>query len=137
MDQAAGGKVTRDAGFKAQQEAVIAARDRVGTDLERLDEEVRRAVAGRTQQVTYKVVVAGGGIAAAWAVRKALEALWRSATHDDPPADPSDPSSPWSTAALWTVASAVGVALAQLIASRSAHAGWRRLTGEPPPGSAA
>lgn len=126
-------KVT-SAGLEAEQAAVRAARDRLGITLERLDAEVRSEVSGRVQQTVWKLGVAGAGVVAAAAVKKGLSAAWRGAGSGDPPDDPADPLTPWKDALLWTIASAVGIALAQLATRRGADAGWRKLTGAPPPG---
>ena len=123
-----------DAPHAAERAAVVAARERLGADLERLDGEVRSQVAGGVQKTDWKVGAAGLGFGAALVARKGLEALWRGATKSPPPEDPGDSTTGWGTAVLWTIATAVGVALAQLIASRGADAGWRKVAGEPPPG---
>ena len=123
-----------DAPYATERAAVVAARERLGADLERLDGEVRSQVAGGVQKIVWKVGAAGLGFGAALIARKALEAAWRGATKDAPPEDPGDSTTSWSSALLWTLATAGGVGLAQLVASRGADAGWRKLAGEPPPG---
>ena len=128
-------KVTA-AGLEDEQAAVRAARDRLDQDLVRLDAEVRAQVTGRVQQIVWKVAVGGAGVASAALVKKGLSFAWRGATRDGPPHDPSDPHTPWKDALLWTIASAVGIAIAQLVAQRGADAGWRKVTGQAPPGRA-
>ena len=134
MDEAAAGKAMSDAPHAAERAAVVAARERLGADLERLDGEVRSQVAGGVQKVVWKVGAAGLGFGAALVARKGLEAAWKGATKDDPPEDPGDSTTSWGAALLWTIATAVGIGLAQLVASRGADAGWRKIVGEPPPG---
>lgn len=124
-------------GLETSRANVLAARERLGSDLDRLDAEVRQAVSGRVQQMVWKAMAAGVGFGAAFGVRKALTLAWRNATRGDPPEDPSDPAIPWRDAVAWSLATAVGIALAQLLAQRGADAGWRRLTGTPPPGHGA
>ncbi len=134
MDEAAAGKAMSDAPHAAERAAVVAARERLGADLERLDGEVRSQVAGGVQKVVWKVGAAGLGFGAALVARKGLEAAWKGATKDDPPEDPGDSTTSWGAALLWTIATAVGIGLAQLVASRGADAGWRKVAGGPPPG---
>ncbi len=128
-------KVTA-AGLQDEQAAVHAARDRLGQDLVRLDTEVRAEVTGRVQQLVWKLAVGGAGLLSATLVKKAVSAAWRGGAKGDPPNDPTDPLIPWKDALIWTVASAVGIAVAQLVAQRGADAGWRKMTGHPPPGRA-
>lgn len=137
MDEAAAGTAMSDLPYASERAAVVAARERLGADLERLDGEVRSQVAGGVQQIVWKIGAAGLGFGAALVARKALEAAWKGATKSDPPDDPGDSTASWGAALAWTVATAIGVGLAQLVASRGADAGWRKLAGGPPPGRAA
>jgi hypothetical protein len=68
------------------------------------------------------------------AARKALDAAWRAARHDDPPRNPAAPDTNWSEALAWAALSAVAIAGARLVANRGAAAVWKSLTGSLPPG---
>jgi len=68
------------------------------------------------------------------AMRKALDAAWRAARHDDPPRNPAAPGTAWAEALAWAAVSGIAVAAARLIATRGAAATWKTLTGQLPPG---
>ena len=81
----------------------------------------------------WMVVATATAAASSMLVRKGLDQAWRLATHEDPPADPSDRNVGWTDAIVWTVATGVAMGLASLVARRGAAAGWQRLTGDEPP----
>ena len=86
------------------------------------------------KQLTYKAISTGAGIAAAGAARKIVSALWRSDTAT--PLNPADRRTSWREALAWGLATAVGAAVARIVALRVAAAGWEKATGETPPGVA-
>lgn len=89
----------------------------------------------RRAQVAWKVVSSASGVVAAIGTRKALQALWPAGSDGDgPPFNPADRRVAWSEALQWTLAAAVGAALARLVSQRLAAAGWEAATGSPPPG---
>ena len=67
-------------------------------------------------------------------MRKALDAAWRAARHDDPPRNPAAPGTAWAEALAWAAVSGIAVAAARMIAARGAAATWKSLTGSLPPG---
>lgn len=58
--------------------------------------------------------------ASALAVRVALPHLWHAATGDDPPVDPSSPTTSWTEALTWTVSASLVSGVAGLLARRGA-----------------
>jgi hypothetical protein len=68
---------------------------------------------------------------------RAVEAAWRGAAGEDPPKDVDGPDVDWGRALAWTVASAVVVAVAKVVARRGARVVWEQLTGAHPPRSRA
>jgi hypothetical protein len=112
---------------------VQAARLRLGRDLDRLNAEVRAEMGQTVERILWKVAAGGAAVVAGLAVRKALAAAWLHTQHREPPEDIAEPGTGWGEAAAWTVATAVGMGLAKLIATRGAAAGWRRAMGAPPP----
>jgi hypothetical protein len=88
----------------------------------------------QTERLAWRAVGALSGVAAAAVTRQALSSLWRARKHDDPPANPASPSTSWTDAVTWAVATGVALGVARLVALRGAAAGWRRATGSLPPG---
>jgi len=86
------------------------------------------------KKLTYNALSTMAGIAAAIAARKIVSALWRSDTK--PPLNPADRRTSWPEALAWGVATAIGAAVARVVALRGASAGWEKITGEKPPGVA-
>jgi hypothetical protein len=78
------------------------------------------------------VAIASGTLAAA-AVRRAAVTTWRSTKHEDPPENPASRDVSWTDALTWTIAVAVGAAVARVVAQRGAAAVWERAIGEPIP----
>ena len=72
------------------------------------------------------------GSATTMVTAKALESAWKLTTGDEPPL-PTDPQVPLRRALIWTVASALGVGLAQVVVNRFAANQWVKLTGTPAP----
>jgi hypothetical protein len=112
---------------------VHAARERLGRDLDRLNAEVRAEMGHTMERMLWKFAAGGAALVAGLAVRKALTAVWLHTQHREPPEDVAKPGTGWGEAAVWTVATAVGMGLAKLVATRGAAAGWQRAKGTPPP----
>jgi Protein of unknown function (DUF4235) len=91
-------------------------------------------VAGAAGKIGWKVVAAAFAIPTGIAVRKAVEAGWRAARHDDPPRNPASPDTDWAEALAWAALSGIAVAAARMVAARGAAATWKSLTGALPPG---
>ena len=91
-------------------------------------------MAGGAGKIGWKIVALGFAVPTGIAVRKALDAGWRKARHDNPPKNPAAPGTEWSEALMWAAASGVAVAAARLVAARGAAATWKSLTGKLPPG---
>lgn len=91
-------------------------------------------MAQAVSRLTWKLVGAGAGIAAAMVTRKALVAGWRATKHDDPPANPAAPGTSWGDGLAWAVSTGVALGVARLVAQRGAAAAWKGATGSLPPG---
>jgi hypothetical protein len=91
-------------------------------------------VSGAVGKIGWKVVAFAFAVPTGIAMRKALDAAWRAARHDDPPRNPAAPGTAWAEALAWAAVSGVAVAAARLIATRGAAAAWKTLTGQLPPG---
>jgi Protein of unknown function (DUF4235) len=83
--------------------------------------------------VPYKVISAGGAIAAGLVARKAVSAVWKLSTGRPEPGSPEHPDSSWGEAVAWVVASSAALAVARLFAARQAANYYRRSTGHLPP----
>ncbi|HSP30056.1 MAG TPA: DUF4235 domain-containing protein [Ilumatobacteraceae bacterium] len=86
------------------------------------------------KKLSYNAMSTVAGIVAAVAARKLVSALWRSDTQT--PLNPADRRTSWREALAWGLATAVGAAVARIVALRGAAAGWEKMTGETPPGVA-
>ena len=84
--------------------------------------------------MTWKIVGTLTGIAAGTATRKVLQAGWRRTRGGDPPTNPASPSTGWSEAIAWAVASGVAMAVTRLISQRGAAGAWKAATGSYPEG---
>lgn len=91
-------------------------------------------MAGAIGKIGWQILALGFAVPTGIAVRKALDAGWRTAKHDDPPKNPAAPGTGWSEALMWAAVSGVAVAAARLVAARGAAATWKSLTGKLPPG---
>jgi hypothetical protein len=85
------------------------------------------------KQLAWQGVALASGTLAAAAVRRAAVTTWRSTKHEDPPQNPAAREVSWTDALAWTIAVAVGAAVARVVAQRGAAAAWERATGDPPP----
>ena len=67
--------------------------------------------------------------AAGFAVRGLLRTIWRTATNDDPPEDPTSADVGWTEALAWAMLSATVVAVGRTVAKKAAATGWEALDG--------
>lgn len=65
----------------------------------------------------YKVVAGILGGVATFAVQKVIRSSWKAITGEEPP-EPTDPDASSVAAISWVAASAVGVAVAQVVVQR-------------------
>ena len=86
------------------------------------------------RRLLWKVVGLLSGAAAGSATRFLLQAAWRRTKGGDPPANPASPSTGWSEALTWAVASGVAMAVTRLVAQRGAAEAWKASTGSYPAG---
>lgn len=121
-------------GLGPQTAAVAAARERLGRDLDQLQVELRAEMGQAMEKAIWKLAATGAAVLTGIAVRNLLIALWRRITKNDPPVNPADPTTGWGEAIAWTAATGMAVGVARMLASRGAAAGWRRATGNLPPG---
>ena len=82
----------------------------------------------------WKVVGGVSGIAAGAATRRLLQMGWHEVRGGDPPTNPASPSTAWSEALAWAVASGVAMAVARLVSQRGAAGAWKAATGAYPEG---
>ena len=82
----------------------------------------------------WSIVAAGSAALAAFAVNYTLQQSWRRVYHEDPPLNPANPDTAWSSALVWTAAAGLAVGVAQLATRRLAASGWRQVMGKFPPG---
>lgn len=87
------------------------------------------------KKLTYDALSTIAGLVAAVAARKIISALWSSDT--ETPLNPADRRTSWTEALAWGLATAIGAAVARVVALRGAASGWEKMTGETPPGIAA
>lgn len=91
-------------------------------------------MAGAAGKIGWRIMALAFAVPTGIAVRKAIDAAWRKAKHDDPPKNPAAPGTQWSEALAWAAVSGVAVAAARMVAARGAAATWKSLTGKLPPG---
>ena len=82
--------------------------------------------------IVWKVLGTGSAVLAATLAEKGLEAVWRTATGNEPPTAPEDPDTRWGEAVTWALLSGAVIGLARLAATRRAAAYYRQSTGELP-----
>ena len=71
-----------------------------------------------SKRLSSLAYAAGAGTLVTMLAGKILAAAWRLITGNEPP-NAEDAEVPLRTAAMWTLASAVGIALAQLLVART------------------
>lgn len=89
-------------------------------------------MAAMTQKLTFKVYAIALGAVATVVSKKLLQTGWRAATGRPAP-DPNDPETSATEAAMWAVASGVGVGAVQVLLNRFLGERFAATTGEEPP----
>ena len=113
---------------------VEVARDKLVTDIETLDSEVRLEALYRMESFAWKAVAGVAASIAGLAATQVLNQIWTKLIPDhDPPEDPTDPDTTAKDAVIWTALTGLGVGVAAVLAQRGAATGWTRATGQLPP----
>lgn len=86
-----------------------------------------------TRRHEWMLVAGVASAVAAPLAERAVAALWRNAMKEEPPVDVDGGDIDWGRALAWTAASALVVALAQVVARRGAGMAWAHVTGTRPP----
>jgi hypothetical protein len=86
------------------------------------------------RRLLWKAVGSLSGVAAGSATRALLRAAWRRTRGGDPPTNPASPTTQWSEALIWAMASGVALAVTRLVAQRGAAEAWKATTGSYPAG---
>lgn len=121
-------------GLGPQQQAVLAARERLGRDLDVLNVEMRAEMGHAMEKTVWKLAATGAAVLASMVVRNLAMAVWRGVAKNEPPNNPADPATGWGEAVAWTAVTGLMIGVARMLASRGAAAGWRKATGTLPPG---
>lgn len=82
----------------------------------------------------HKVYSLLAGTAATVLTQKALSAGWEFVTGEEPP-EPTDPDADGTSAVLWALASAIGLAVAQVVAQRVGNSLFMKETNHQPKAS--
>lgn len=85
-------------------------------------------------KVGYKLMATFASLFGAYAARKALQLVWKTATGKQPPANPEHPEVTWGEAVGWAVVSGAVIGVARMAAQRKVAASWHKSTGQLPPG---
>ena len=109
-----------------------------GAGAARTPSRLDRDPSGRTavsisRSLLWKVYTIGVGTASAIVAQKAVHGAWKLVTGGDTPPDPNDPDVPMAEAAIWALASGIGLGMAQLLTNRFVARRWIAFTGETPP----
>jgi Protein of unknown function (DUF4235) len=87
---------------------------------------------GPAQKLLRKLYIGVIGAVTTIAAQRLLKAGWKLVTGKEPPS-PTDPETPVLTAVSWAMASAVGVAVTQLLTQRMAARHWEKEIGNDSP----
>ena len=90
-------------------------------------------MASFVEKTGWRLINAAIGVPVAIGVSRGIAQIWISARPGNPPRRPTEPGVVWSDAAGWAALSAVGVAVGQLVTTRTSATVWRGLTGTEPP----
>jgi Protein of unknown function (DUF4235) len=85
------------------------------------------------REIAWKAVSVAAGAVAAAAARRAAVTAWEKARHEPAPTGPATRERSWPEALVFAVAVATGVAMARVVAERTAAVAWERATGSSPP----
>jgi len=80
----------------------------------------------------YKIYAGVVGLVVTMVTQKALKAGWKVVTGAEPP-QPADPKTPAGAAAVWALASGLGLGATQLLTRRLIARRWTTETGQPAP----
>jgi len=83
-------------------------------------------------KLIYKIYAGVVGLLATVIMQKLLKAAWKFTTGEEPP-QPADPKTPAGPAAVWALASGMGLGLTQLLTRRLIARRWTDETGQPAP----
>lgn len=86
-------------------------------------------------RIVYRLVGMAFAVPVTFAMRRALRAAWRRSRGSEPPRSPTAPGTDWKEELVWAAASAMSVAVGEIVASRGAARAYRALTGHTPPGT--
>ncbi|MGO4957300.1 DUF4235 domain-containing protein [Luteococcus sp. Sow4_B9] len=86
-------------------------------------------MATTSQNIGFKIYAGLLGAVTTVVTQKVLKAGWKVATGDNPP-DPNDPEVPPTYAAMWALASGVGLGVSQLVLNRYVGRRFEAVTGE-------
>jgi Protein of unknown function (DUF4235) len=91
-------------------------------------------MAAKNNQLAWRVMAAGAGLATAAVTKKALGSAWKKATGAPPPGSPEHPEVRLATAVAWSLLTGAVIGVVRMFVTRQAAVTWRGLTGELPPG---
>lgn len=121
-------------GLAARRQAVAAAREQLGRDIDRLIDDTRTQMESTVEKLAWRLAAGVAGAGAALLVTKALTAGWKAVRGTDPPANPASRRTDLTQAMVWTALTGAAAAAAKVAATRGAAAGWEKATGQVPPG---
>jgi hypothetical protein len=90
-------------------------------------------VVSNREELAWKGVSYAAGAGAMLLSRRVLTAAWRWRRSTPPPDGPAANEAPLGDALTWAIAAGIGVAVARVVAIRSAARAWEAVTDEPPP----
>ena len=96
-------------------------------------QEYSRTMADAVGKLGWRIMTIAVGIPVGIAAKKTIEKAWTTVRPGNPPRMARDPDASWGDALAWAALSGLGVAIAQLITTKSAATLWRRLVGAEPP----
>lgn len=86
-------------------------------------------MATTSQNIGFRIYAGVLGAVATIATQKLVKAAWKAATGDNPP-DPNDPEVPATHAAIWALASGLGLGVSQVALNRFVGRRYEAVTGE-------
>ncbi|MEL4358422.1 MULTISPECIES: DUF4235 domain-containing protein [unclassified Luteococcus] len=86
-------------------------------------------MASTSQNIGFKIYAGVLGAVTTVVTQKLISAAWKVATGDTPP-DPNDPDVPPTQAAIWALASGLGLGVSQLALNRFVGRRFEEVTGE-------
>ncbi len=86
-------------------------------------------MASKSQNISFKIYAGVLGAVTTLITQRVVQAGWKIATGDTPP-DPNDPEVPATQAAIWALASGLGLGASQLLLNRFVGRRFEQHTGE-------